>query len=394
MNNSSIIVTYYEKEKMLKRKSVNVGRKKNGTSKRSNVASSTAKEIIEIGCGDDDDNDDSPNKVPLASEFNRRVLRGGRGGGGDLSTSSSSKLTATTTTTTSSRCSKKKGRNCDNDDCDVGIERVSEKESFIRRDEKNGKIILPGGYARRLHDEMPDNVNYNVRAYLDALFGGIMLQASVVSDNLRAIPTVVSVALGYNNIYFKNVEMRKTNVIMPEPIWYSIDLADNALTLYVDESMYNEYCSVLSDVPVTWCGGALRVDRYNPLKTDRRLVSEMDSAKIKCAVACDHVAQHIIHELMNPDYSERAELHENWTRYGTTLHSMIDLELVLSNECASSSLSGIGNGGGGGNLFGSGGGGYTNNGRFIAMISTPSVVNFNNTVGCGGGGGVGRGVNF
>lgn len=197
-------------------------------------------------------------------------------------------------------------------------------------------IKLPGGYAyKSVMDEVPDAVAYRVRAYLDELFGTIMLQVKESNDCFDAMPIVVSNILKYNNVQFATVDMYKTNVNIPEPLWFKYRLDKRHLILYLNECMYNDYCTTTTstDVPVVWSCGHVPVDKYNPYRAHPD-VSELDPAKIKCAMVCDHVAQHIIHRYYNDaPLLASADLHERgWTRCGTTLHSMLDIEIV-ENPC-------------------------------------------------------------
>lgn len=199
-----------------------------------------------------------------------------------------------------------------------------------------GVIKLPGGYAcKAVLDEVPDTVTYRVRAYLDELFGTIMLQVKESNSCFDAVPIVVSNILKYNNIQFATVDMYKTRVNIPEPLWFKFEIDKRHLILYLNEIMYNDYCTTTTstEVPVVWSCGHIPVDKYNPYRTHPD-VSELDTAKIKCAMACDHVAQHIIHRYYNDKpLLANTELHEGgWTRYGTTLHSMLDIEIV-ENPC-------------------------------------------------------------
>lgn len=209
-------------------------------------------------------------------------------------------------------------------------------------------LQLPGGRAhtktssgRTLSDEVPDAIAYGVRAYLDELFGTIMLQVRESNDSVAAIPIVVHNILRYNNIHFDDVELYVTPVALPEPLWFTYEVAKSRLSLFLNETMYKDYCAdnSCSDVPVVWSGGHALVDRYNPYGSHPE-VSELETAKIKCALVCDHVAQHIIHRYYyhdggddddGPPPTANTGLHEGrWTRHGVTLHSMLDIEIVES----------------------------------------------------------------
>lgn len=215
-------------------------------------------------------------------------------------------------------------------------ETASKKETAIPSGIDGTVIKLPGGYAcKAMSDEVPDAVAYRVRAYLDELFGTIMLQVKESNNCFDAVPIVVSNILKYNNIQFSTVDMYKTSVNIPEPLWFKLEIDKRHLILYLNEIMYNDYCTTTTstEVPVVWSCGHVPVDNYNPYRAHPE-VSELDAAKIKCTVVCDHVAQHIIHRYYNDTpLLANTELHERgWTRYGTTLHSMLDIEIV-ENPC-------------------------------------------------------------
>lgn len=211
--------------------------------------------------------------------------------------------------------------------------KAEEQEVASTQSVATGAVLtLPGGYAHTaVNDEASDVIAFRVRAYLDELFGTIMLQVKESNHCFDAIPVVVKAVLNYNNIQFTTIDLYKTGVHIPEPLWFKFELEKKRLILYLNESMYNEYCTATAtpDVPVVWSSGHVMVDKYNPYCAQPE-VSEVDDAKIKCAVVCDHVAQHIIHRYYNETpLTANTELHEGgWTRFGTTLHSMLNIEVV------------------------------------------------------------------
>jgi len=188
-------------------------------------------------------------------------------------------------------------------------------------------LRLPGGVTTAELTNRTDDIAHGVRDYLDVLFGTLAFETLRYSDALHTIPTVVSNILRYNNVFFSMVLCRKTRVVMYEPIWYDYDLSTRSLELYVNERHYNDYCLMSDDMNITWCNGQLRVDHYNPYKQVEG-IGPIDQAQIRCAVACDHVAQHILHELNGRPHASD-DLHDGWTRYGTTLHSMFDIEIQI-----------------------------------------------------------------
>lgn len=205
-----------------------------------------------------------------------------------------------------------------------------------KRDTNNDNNVmkLPGGFAwKTVVNEVPDTVAYRIRAYLDELFGTIMLQVKESNSCFDAIPVVVNSILKYNNIQFETVDMINTRINTPEPLWFKFEIDKRHLTLYLNENMYNDYCTnnVSASVPVVWSCGHIAVENYNPYRSHPE-VSDLDTAKIKCALVCDHVAQHIIHRYYKyTPLLTSAELHDDgWTKIGTTLHSMLDIEIVES----------------------------------------------------------------
>lgn len=236
---------------------------------------------------------------------------------------------------TSSSSLKRKKKDDDDDDDKNNILSKNGNEFFVNKSALNrtkkigNKIRLPGGYARKVV-EVTENTTYNIRAYLDVIFGTLAFEALRHSDNVSAIPTLVSNILKHNNIFFANVYLQKTQMYLHEPLWYMYDLNDRTLRLFVNEEMYNDYCLTNLDANVLWKSGEIRVDHYNPFKQNPEF-GAVDQAQIKCAIACDHVAQHIIHEL-NDEPLDTEEIHENWTNSGTTLHSMFDLEVQTTSS--------------------------------------------------------------
>lgn len=240
------------------------------------------------------------------------------------------------------------------------------KRSMMDRDGCDSDIRLPGGYARAVDlPEQKEDVARQFRAYLDVLFNSAIVEAMRAKEVVSAIPTIVRNILAYNNILFRHVEMRKTTCDrIVEPLWFSYSVNENRLTLYLHYERYQEYVVQRTNVPVIWPDGSLRVDRYNPHSVPGSMSSMIiEPSIVMCAVVCDHVAQHIIHSIFNEERkrggNDQATLHENWTRHGTTLHSMLSLEISFNEnnrgQCSSQrfmamiSLAGNNSGGAGGN---------------------------------------------
>lgn len=186
---------------------------------------------------------------------------------------------------------------------------------------------------------VPSWVTFHLRSYLDVLFGAVTLEKIrlVKTRNRRsefAVPNVVDSILRYNNIAFAEVEMCWLNgTQMVEPIWYDIDAFNNRLQLYLSQSMYDSFCAKQSDDPVTMASGLVPIENYNPYATSPEASGPLDKATINCAIACDHVAQHIISDVLRPTrLSPGADLHERFAEVGCTLHSILDVTAVSSKE--------------------------------------------------------------
>lgn len=186
---------------------------------------------------------------------------------------------------------------------------------------------------------VPPWVAFHVRAYLDVLFGAVTLEKIrlVKLRNRRsefAVPNVVDSILRYNNIAFAAVEMCWVNgTQLVEPIWYDIDAFNNRLQLYISQSMYDAFCARQSDDAVNMASGVVPIENYDPYATSPEASGPLDKATVNCAIACDHVAQHIIGEVLRPGRaSPGADIHDRFTEVGCTLHSMLDVTAVTARE--------------------------------------------------------------
>lgn len=195
-------------------------------------------------------------------------------------------------------------------------------------------------------DNNPSNVldprlSFYIRAYLDVLLSSVLIEKiNLAARNKHqselAIPNVVNNILRYNNIAFATVRMSTTNIALPEPLWYEIDVLNNRLQLYIYQPMYDSFCMTLSDHPVILSSGIVPLDRYDPPEHCPIANSTVDSATINCAVVCDHLAQHVISEVLGPRKAEGASIHERYNERGCTLHSMFDITVLGTGSNSSS----------------------------------------------------------
>lgn len=189
---------------------------------------------------------------------------------------------------------------------------------------------------RDFANNAPTDITRNIVRYLDEVFGSLMRRLSgCMEDDVKAFSHmggIVDSILRYNNIHFDTVNVRevKQEFNMPEPLWFTFNT--HTLDLFVAKSWYESYVAINTNVPVLWQCGNVAIDRFNSTDQDP-IVGPLDLAKIKCIIACDHVAQHIIHDYtVNCEQLSHSDIHESWTSTGTTLHSMLDLTVYTNPE--------------------------------------------------------------
>jgi len=187
-------------------------------------------------------------------------------------------------------------------------------------------------------DDAPLEITENIRAYLDEVFGSLMHRLSEEIDPkvFLFIGSTVDCILRYNNIHFREVTVFevKEDFNMPEPLWFDLDSVMGVLdklNIFLNFEWYKTYISINTDVPVVWKNGNVPIERFNTSEQDSQ-IAPMEIAKIKCVVACDHLAQHVIHRyhIDGPQLSN-CDIHDSWTRHGTTLHSFLDLTIITNN---------------------------------------------------------------
>lgn len=214
--------------------------------------------------------------------------------------------------------------------------------------EKSSALELPGGTAKSLNPyesnckgsgvgEAPRELVYNIRKYLDILLSSAVLEAKYLTssevnkpNSIYAIPGIVSSILEYNNIAFKTIKYCITRSELFEPVWYTYSVRKNELILYINESMYEEFCSKNSRDPVIFTSGIVPVEVFNPYETNPDTNNMLEASIIHCAIASDHVAQHIISDLYGSNPASCADIHDKFGEVGTTLHSMFYLEKSCS----------------------------------------------------------------
>ncbi|ATY70216.1 GrBNV gp13-like protein [Tomelloso virus] len=220
----------------------------------------------------------------------------------------------------------------------------SNRKNKLNIDIMPKSIQLPGGYASNVVPfnlscggsqigEAPRETVRNIRNYMDILLNSALIEAKYLTssessqaNSMLAIPGIVSAILDYNNISFKTIKYCITRVELFEPVWYTYNVARNELILYLNEPMYEEFCSKNSRDPVIFTSGIIPLEIFNPYENNPYIDTNIQPAIIHCAIASDHVAQHIIFDLNCPKMPACADIHDRFTEFGTTLHSMFHLE--------------------------------------------------------------------
>lgn len=176
---------------------------------------------------------------------------------------------------------------------------------------------------------LPEQFTLRIRDYMDMLISSTLLEVVTTEsdDVVYAMLGIVKAILNYNNILFKTYHMIKTQEVLHEPVWYSINTIKNELTLYVNEEMYDNFCMTsCNDKPIVFLNGHIDIQKLDPL-TQPNNVPTIKFSVINLAIVSDHVSQHIITEVYNPKAKYNLNIHDGFKKYGVTLHSMFDLEV-------------------------------------------------------------------
>lgn len=210
-------------------------------------------------------------------------------------------------------------------------------------------IDLPGavaivnngpGAANSCFITVPEQVTKKIRRYTDLLYGTIAYEqlSRLRNDTansthiLTLVPNTVRAILDYNNIRFAGILLKLTTVEIPEILWYDIDYPNKVLYLYASKTMFENFCTLNNNYDVMMETGFVPLEAYNPFSSPKEV--KITPALVKCAVMCDHLAQHVIDDIYRNSCSmdERSvisgngcTLHYNWTRHGITLHSIFSI---------------------------------------------------------------------
>jgi hypothetical protein len=227
----------------------------------------------------------------------------------------------------------------DDDDADDRDKNPHDKQDYDKEIENDYQTLkafqLPGGKATikanktkttpAIIGEVDDKVTLLIRDYMDVLFSSVMMAALLCPENHpeQIIPAVVDAILKYNNIEFSLIRLK----IVPglhEPIWYTYNITSGILVLYFDQNLFTQFAAKINDNPVSFSGGIIPLNRFDPYSQHEDL-PRIEQSMINYALACDHVAQHIIVDVLNEPTNHQLGVHDNFRIIGTTLHSIFDV---------------------------------------------------------------------
>jgi hypothetical protein len=164
-----------------------------------------------------------------------------------------------------------------------------------------------------------------LKFYSNYVFSSVIqaLSSRARTSTLPAIPTTVNSILKFNNVHLCNVKMYTTNRLLPEPVigWIS-DSKQNA-ELYINEDQFYEYCARSSLGYVSW---SPMIDFSQVLGPYEPKVS---LSIVKCAVLCDHVAQHLLSEYYNTFVLD-SDPHTGYLKEGCTFASMLKISKIIA----------------------------------------------------------------
>lgn len=185
---------------------------------------------------------------------------------------------------------------------------------------------------------LPDSVVLNIRKYLDLVYGLFFSLIEKKVTPLQTIPLLITKILDYNNIRFKNIRFFKnpfsSNKDEFEHIdyYYSLDPDDPFLFIWIDEEKIKTFCSdSISPIPIKYECQLIPIQKFNPYKSsfDAKSQEYFLEAATNCIIISDHAAQHLInsitHDLKGEPISLNQPIHYNFTKYGTTIHSIFKL---------------------------------------------------------------------
>lgn len=223
--------------------------------------------------------------------------------------------------------------NFDHDDLYGEVEdqpSLKRKRIRSRNDKSAKKLINEPSTLEGVNIYCPESHDFNLylrtlRRYSELVF------SSIVQNNYgewyKIAPTVINEILKFNNIHLKKVTAQTTDIQMYEPMMPVYPSLDE-LIIFVNLDMFNDYCVARNMGNVSWNPGTIYMSKLNTTKTTPIITLAM----VKCAVMCDHVAQHAIHDYYNSNTLECEDPHESYTDYGFTFASVFDIEAICNKS--------------------------------------------------------------
>lgn len=247
----------------------------------------------------------------------------------------------------------------DDDDCgdddDVSLDERKKKLQCIRNN-NNKHLQLPGGVALEYNEVLPSKLCKKISDYLTVVFGSIYIHAISDTSITSCIPYVIRDILEYNGIYFKTIKSFNVTRNLYEPIWFTYNYNLSELNIIISKSMVEKITIKNEQAPVHFTSGLIDLSIFNPnFSTETDLSDSINPGVLNTIILSDHVSQHIIADiteritkrriyndsLLNiDDYSDEERiinkyksigskpLHQNWTKSGITLCSLLDITIV------------------------------------------------------------------
>lgn len=210
-----------------------------------------------------------------------------------------------------------------------------------KKTEHETSFELPGGYAcKTMLNEQPVEVTKKIRKYMDMLYSTVYLASEKENTNeiIEVIPYLIRNILNFNNLMFSTLKIFNIKNEFIEPIWYHYDVDENVLELYIFEGSVKTLCENTKNLEVIFSSGLIPLHKFDPYKSICNSTNfDQGAQSISYLIAlCDHAAQHIInnlhHDLNNETIPDSSDLHYKFTKYGTTLHSMFELNRIAKKE--------------------------------------------------------------
>lgn len=196
-------------------------------------------------------------------------------------------------------------------------------------------VILPGAQITGI---LPKNnepigvldkrVVQGLRDYLNIVFGAVTISRREhkqmrLDNSQHCVADIVNAILRYNGVFYEKIKAFISPKSLPEPLWFFRQNNDKELWLFIDVNLYDAHCTRFNDNRVIVTSGIVPLEKLNP--DHMKMTSKIDLVEYNVVVMCDHLCQHILDSIYNQNPLPGGQLHDDFGRYGITMHSMLDL---------------------------------------------------------------------